>query len=118
MTFKAIGDYKVYEDGTIVSAKYKKERILKPRPHSHGYKKVCLRINNVNHDWLVHRLVASLFIPNPKNKPEIDHIDGNKANNAVSNLRWVSTMENYHNPNTINHHVGIHFKKKKLKGVK
>ena len=50
-------------------------------------------------------MVATLFIPNPDNKPEVDHIDGNKANNAVSNLRWATTLENYHNKNTINNHI-------------
>ena len=50
MIFKAIGDYKVYEDGTIVSAKGRKEKVLKPRLHAHGYYKVCLRINNKSKD--------------------------------------------------------------------
>ena len=105
MNFKAIGDYKVYEDGTIVSVKGRKEKILKPRLHNNGYYKICLRINNVAKDWLVHRLVATLFIPNPDNLPQVDHIDGNKANNAISNLRWVTAYDNYHNPNTVHNHI-------------
>ena len=43
----------------------------------------------------VHRLVAKAFIPNPDNKPECDHLDKDKTNNCVSNLRWVSTEENW-----------------------
>lgn len=48
----------------------------------------------------VHRLVAELFVPNPDNKSEIDHIDGNKHNNRADNLRWVDRTENMANPIT------------------
>lgn len=49
---------------------------------------------------LIHRLVAKAFIPNPENKPEVDHIDGNTKNNNVTNLRWVTSSENKNNPIT------------------
>ena len=51
----------------------------------------------------VHRIVAELFIPNPDNKPEIDHIDTNKINNRVDNLRWVTRKENLNNEITLKH---------------
>lgn len=60
---------------------------------SDGYRRVSIKCKT----YYVHRLVAETFIPNPDNKPSIDHIDRNRANNDVSNLRWVTTKENAYN---------------------
>lgn len=62
-----------------------------------GYKQVSLWKNNKNTLHYVHRLVAEAFIPNPDSKPEVNHIDGNRCNNLVENLEWVTSSENsYH----------------------
>jgi hypothetical protein len=66
-------------------------------PKGRGYTSFSTKIggrNGVNHNFRVHRLVAEAFIPNPLNKREVNHIDGNKFNNVVSNLEWVTPEEN------------------------
>lgn len=59
-----------------------------------GYKTVDLYCNNQPTKVTLHRLLAEAFIPNPDNKPCIDHKDGNRQNNSISNLRWASYSEN------------------------
>ena len=69
------------------------------KPHHSGY--VYLRVNIDK--YALHRLVALTFIPNPKNKPFVNHIDGNKINNILENLEWTSCAEN----NQHNHNIGL-----------
>lgn len=59
-----------------------------------GYERVTLFKNNNRKRVMVHRLVAQHFVDNPKNKPEVNHIDGNKRNNKLTNLEWVTSSEN------------------------
>lgn len=87
------GHYRITSTGKVISLK-RGRRILRPKPHSRGYHSVTLSRNGVAEDHLVHRLVARHFLPNPKELPEVNHKDGNKQNNDVSNLEWVSHAEN------------------------
>jgi hypothetical protein len=72
----------------------KNETILKKYIQKNGYERIVLRSNNTKKDLLVHRVVAITFIPNPNNKPAVNHIDGNKLNNNIYNLEWVTYKEN------------------------
>lgn len=71
-----------------------KEHYLTPFLSSTGYFKVSLVKNHKKKDARVHRLVAMAFVPNPENKPYINHKDGDKTNNAASNLEWCTQAEN------------------------
>lgn len=77
-----------------------KGRILKPCNDKEGYKNIVLCINKKRKTFRLHRLVAIAFIPNPDNLPEIDHIDGDRTNNHLDNLRWSTRKANANNPIT------------------
>lgn len=68
--------------------------IIKPDTEEKGYKRLTIKVNGVKKHFAIHRLVAFAFIPNPQNLPQVDHIDNDKSNNRVDNLRWVSNKEN------------------------
>lgn len=79
-----------------------KGRILKIRVDKHGYCTVTLYSEGTPKLCKIHRLVAQVFIHNstPETRTQIDHIDGNKINNTVLNLKWVTSQENANNPIT------------------
>lgn len=100
------GIYQVSDSGLVRSidrtvfhsdgrAQHRKGVVLKPG-HSKGYPVVVLSNKEATKTFLVHRLVAEAFIPNPEHKKEVNHIDGNKTNNNISNLEWVTKMETMH----------------------
>lgn len=85
-------NYQVDIEGNVYNTRTgHKKRLIKQRS---GYFYVELFKNNKAKRYLVHRLVAKAFIPNPENKPQVNHKDGNKTNNHVSNLEWVTNSEN------------------------
>ena len=85
---------------------WQEERILKPYKNRKGYLNVRLCKDSRTKDFQIHRLVAIAFIPNPENKPQIDHINADKTNNNVNNLRWVTCKENIRNPLNMVHLTG------------
>ena len=90
------GKYKVSNRGRVARiTKAKSLRCLKGKLNNKGYLRVGLVKNHKLHSFRVHRLVGLAFIPNPLNKPQINHKDGNKLNNRVDNLEWVTNEENY-----------------------
>ena len=87
--------YKIYKNGDIESCyKNGKTKILKPSIKKDEYFNIGLSKEKQRKNFLIHRLIAIHFIPNPENKPNIDHLDGNSLNNSIENLRWVSQQEN------------------------
>ena len=90
----------VYSNGKLHQRK--SEKILKSHMNN-NYAMVVLCKDGKIYPKTVHRLVAETFIPNPDNKPTVDHVDTNRSNNAVSNLRWVTYKENSNNILTRRH---------------
>lgn len=94
------GLYQVSNLGRIKSVLFrnrvvskKQDKILKCI-HTKDYDHINLYKNGKQTQYLIHKIVAKTFIPNPKNKPEINHIDGNKQNNNAENLEWCTRSEN------------------------
>lgn len=86
------GRYQVSNQGRVKNTK--SGRVLKIHTQGRGYAQTMLSIKGTRSYPLVHRLVAQAFIPNPQNKPHINHIDGNKSHNCVCNLEWCTMREN------------------------
>ena len=90
-------NYLIFEDGKIINTKSGREM----KPCSSGrYYSIQLCKNNRKKFFTIHRLIAETFIPNPDNKPYIDHINRDKKDNRIENLRWVTSRENSRNINS------------------
>ena len=87
------GLYEVSSKGRIRNSR---KKILKPLPDGYRllYRKVCLYKDGKMHNKRIHRIVAEAHIPNPDNKPEVNHEDVNPRNNKASNLSWCTRGEN------------------------
>lgn len=95
MEWKTIQGYEQYEVSNEGQVRNRKTgKILKQWKDKGGYLLVTLFRNGKQKWYLVHRLVAQAFIPNPNNLATVNHIDHNKENNSVSNLEWMSLEDN------------------------
>lgn len=88
------GFIEVSNEGRVRSLLTGKPRVLKTQPDKKGYHRIRVTIEREKMSYKVHREVAKAFISNPDNLPQVNHKDGNKDNNAVANLEWVTNMDN------------------------
>lgn len=95
-------EYEISNIGNVRSIRSGK--ILKPNTDKSGYKYFVFSVNSNRHTMKAHRLVADAFIPNPESKPTVDHINGIRTDNRVSNLRWATHKEQSNNPVTLVKH--------------
>ena len=94
--WKDIPNYEgLYQASNLGRIRNARTNLIRKNVKSFGlYYTIILNVNGKQHLHLVHRLIAQTFIPNPDNKKEINHIDGNKHNNKIDNLEWVTRKEN------------------------
>lgn len=85
---------KLYEVSNLGRVRNARGRVLKVHPQNCGYLQITFTLNKVCTKFLVHRLVAIHFLENVDNKKYVNHIDGDKLNNCVTNLEWVTNSEN------------------------
>lgn len=86
------GLYGITSCGKVWS--YRSKKFLKPSKDKYGYLYVILCVNCERKKYLIHRLVAMAYIPNPNSLPTVNHKDENKTNNSINNLEWMSNRDN------------------------
>lgn len=91
---KDFPNYYITDDGKVISKKFKEPRIMKTWFQKSGYENIKLCKENKTYHFLIHRLVAEAFIPNPDNLPEVNHKNKNRNDNRVENLEWCSRKDN------------------------
>lgn len=90
------GLIEVSNEGRVRSLLRGEPRVLKTQTDNKGYHRLRITIEREKTSYKIHREVAKAFIPNPENLPQVNHKDGNKSNNAVDNLEWISNRDNAH----------------------
>lgn len=90
------GFIEVSNEGRVRSLLRGSPRVLKTQTDKKGYHRLRVTIEREKMNYKIHREVAKAFIPNPDNLPQVNHKDGNKSNNAVDNLEWISNRDNAH----------------------
>ena len=105
MEIQGFPKYLIYPDGRLYSKR--KKRFMKPRDNGNGYIGLVL-CNEKRKTVYIHRLVALHYIPNPEGKPQVDHINRNKQDNRVENLRWATPSENANNKGLQKHNTSGH----------
>ena len=105
MEIEGYSNYTIDKEGVVINTKTK--RIMK-HINNKGYLRVILSNNGKAKTFGIHRLLALQFIPNPNIYPEVDHIDKNKANNNLNNLRWATKSMQQNNRNAYGKIKHIH----------
>jgi hypothetical protein len=107
--YRPIPNYPNYEVSNLGNVRQKlKNKILKGSPDKAGYLRVSLCDDSIVKVTKIHRIVAEVFLENPDNKNQVDHINNDKNDNSVNNLRWCTSQENNRNkPKSVKNTSGI-----------